>query len=153
MFQSFKIVQIEDYVHRIGRTGRAGMEGKSISFASQQDVDEAVACGVAAVRAAIDGKSGFMVTIERQSDEPYEFTTGLHPLGDIALVERTIPRDWISEDGWLPNENLIKYVAPLVAGRLDLPTKGGLPKFAELTRVPVEKVLPPRSPLVSPESE
>jgi ATP-dependent RNA helicase RhlB len=27
----------EDYVHRIGRTGRAGMEGKSISFASQQD--------------------------------------------------------------------------------------------------------------------
>jgi hypothetical protein len=53
----------------------------------------------------------------------------------------------------LPNENLIKYVAPLVAGRLDLPTKGGLPKFAELTRVPVEKVLPPRSPLVFPESE
>jgi len=122
-------------------------------FASQQDVDEAVACGVAAVRAAIDGKSGFMITIERQSDEPYEFTTGLHPLGDIALVERTIPRDWISEDGWLPNENLIKYVAPLVAGRLDLPTKGGLPKFAELTRIPVEKVLPPRSPLVHPESE
>jgi 6-phosphofructokinase 1 len=122
-------------------------------FASQQDVDEAVACGVAAVRAAIDGKSGFMITIERQSDEPYEFTTGLHPLGDIALVERTIPRDWISEDGWLPNENLIKYVAPLVAGRLDLPTKGGLPKFAELTRVPVEKVLPQRSPLVFPESE
>ena len=136
------------------RTVKLGYAQRAAAhFASQQDVDEAVACGVAAVRAAIDGKSGFMITIERQSDEPYEFTTGLHPLGDIALVERTIPRDWISEDGWLPNENLIKYVAPLVAGRLDLPTKGGLPKFAELTRVPVEKVLPPRSPLVSPESE
>ena len=133
------------------RTVKLGYAQRSAAhFASQQDVDEAVACGEAAVRAAVEGKSGFMVTIERQSDDPYEFTTGLHPLGDIALVERTIPRDWINEDGWLPNDKFIQYAAPLVEGRLDLPTKGGLPKFAELTRVPVEKVLPPRSPLVLP---
>ena len=113
-------------------------------FASQQDVDEAVACGRAAVRAAVEGKSGFMVTIDRRSDDPYQYSTGLHPLGDIALVERTVPREWISEDGWLPNEQFIRYAAPLVRGRLDLPTKGGLPKFAELSRVPVEKVLDPR---------
>ena len=133
------------------RTVKLGYAQRSAAhFASQQDVDEAVACGEAAVRAAVEGKSGFMVTIERQSDDPYEFTTGLHPLGDIALVERTIPRDWINEDGWLPNDKFIQYAAPLVEGRLDLPTKGGLPKFAELTRVPVEKVLPPHSPLVLP---
>ena len=136
------------------RTVKLGYAQRAAAhFASQQDVDEAISCGEAAVRAAVDGKSGFMVTIERQSDEPYEFTTGLHPLGDIALVERTIPRDWINEDGWLPNESFIKYATPLVAGRLDLPTKGGLPKFAELIRVPVEKVLQPRSSLVFPESE
>ena len=136
------------------RTVKLGYAQRAAAhFASQQDVDEAISCGEAAVRAAIEGKSGFMVTIERQSDEPYEFTTGLHPLGDIALVERTIPRDWINEDGWLPNESFIKYATPLVAGRLDLPTKGGLPKFAELIRVPVEKVLQPRSSLVFPESE
>ena len=133
------------------RTVKLGYAQRSAAhFASQQDVDEAVACGEAAVRAAVEGKSGFMVTIERQSDDPYEFTTGLHPLGDIALVERTIPRDWINEDGWLPNNKFIQYAAPLVEGRLDLPTKGGLPKFAELTRVPVEKVLAPRPPLVLP---
>ena len=133
------------------RTVKLGYAQRSAAhFASQQDVDEAVACGEAAVRAAVEGKSGFMVTIERQSDDPYEFTTGLHPLGDIALVERTIPRDWINEDGWLPNDKFIQYAAPLVEGRLDLPTKGGLPKFAELTRVPVEKVLTPHSPLVLP---
>lgn len=118
-------------------------------FASQQDVDEAVACGQAAVRAAVEGKSGFMVTLERRSDDPYEWSTGLHPLDDIALVERTIPRDWINEDGWLPNEKFITYTAPLVQGRLDLPTKDGLPKFAELSRIPLEKVLEPRSPSVS----
>ena len=133
------------------RTVKLGYAQRSAAhFASQQDVDEAVACGEAAVRAAVEGKSGFMVTIERQSDDPYEFTTGLHPLGDIALVERTIPRDWINEDGWLPNDKFIQYAAPLIEGRLDLPTKGGLPKFAELTRVPVEKVLTPHSPLVLP---
>ena len=133
------------------RTVKLGYAQRSAAhFASQQDVDEAVACGEAAVRAAVEGKSGFMVTIERQSDDPYEFTTGLHPLGDIALVERTIPRDWINEDGWLPNDKFIQYAAPLIEGRLDLPTKGGLPKFAELTRVPVEKVLTPYSPLVLP---
>jgi len=129
------------------RTVKLGYAQRSAAhFASQQDVDEAVACGEAAVRAAVEGKSGFMVTIERQSNDPYKFTTGLQPLGDIALVERTIPRDWINEDGWLPNDKFIQYAAPLVEGRLDLPTKGGLPKFAELTRVPVEKVLPPLSP-------
>ena len=133
------------------RTVKLGYAQRSAAhFASQQDLDEAVACGEAAVRAAVEGKSGFMVTIERQSDNPYEFTTGLHPLGDIALVERTIPRDWINEDGWLPNDKFIQYAAPLVEGRLDLPTKGGLPKFAELTRVPVEKVLAPRPPVVLP---
>ena len=133
------------------RTVKLGYAQRSAAhFASQQDLDEAVACGEAAVRAAVEGKSGFMVTIERQSDNPYEFTTGLQPLGDIALVERTIPRDWINEDGWLPNDKFIQYAAPLVEGRLDLPTKGGLPKFAELTRVPVEKVLAPRPPVVLP---
>ena len=133
------------------RTVKLGYAQRSAAhFASQQDVDEAVACGEAAVRAAVEGKSGFMVTIERQSDDPYEFTTGLHPLGDIALVERTIPRDWINEDGWLPNDKFIQYAAPLVEGRLDLPTKGGLPKFAELTRVPVEKVLTSHPPMDLP---
>ncbi|HJO08330.1 MAG TPA: 6-phosphofructokinase [Verrucomicrobiota bacterium] len=128
------------------RTVKLGYAQRAAAhFASQQDVDEAVACGEAAVRAAVEGKSGLMVTIKRKSDVPYEFATGLHPLGDIALVERTIPRDWINEDGWLPNETFIKYAAPLVAGRLDLPTDDGLPKFAELSRLPVEKVLEPRS--------
>ena len=127
------------------RTVKLGYAQRAAAhFASQQDVDEAVACGRAAVRAAVEGKSGFMVTLERRADDPYQYSTGLHPLGDIALVERTVPREWISEDGWLPNEQFIRYAAPLVRGRLDLPTKGGLPKFAELSRVPVEKVLDPR---------
>jgi 6-phosphofructokinase 1 len=111
-------------------------------YASKIDVDEAVACGKAAVKAAIEGKSGFMVTIERNSKKPYEFTTGLHTLNDIALVERTIPSDWITEDGWLPNQKFIDYALPLIEGEPNVPTEGGLPKFAKLNKVRVDKKLP-----------
>ena len=90
-------------------------------YASQTDIDEAVACGVAAVKAAVEGKSGFMVTLERASKKQYEFCS-LHTLGDIALVERTIPDDWISEDGWLPNQQFIDYVAPLIEGDKNVST-------------------------------
>jgi len=113
--------------------------------ASKTDVDEAVACGTAAVKAAVEGKSGFMVTIERVDRKPYEFTTGLHTLGDIALVERTIPDDWISEDGWLPNQKFIEYAAPLIEGEPSVPIEDGLPKFAQLNKVAVDKKLPPRA--------
>ena len=114
-------------------------------YASKIDIDEAVACGKSAVKTAIEGKSGFMVTLERNSRKPYEFTTGLHTLGDIALVERTIPSDWITEDGWLPNQNFIDYAMPLIEGEPNVPTEGGLPKFAKLNKVLVDKKLTPIS--------
>ena len=113
-------------------------------YASETDVEEAFACGEAAVKAAVDGQSGFMVKLVRESDEPYKCTTGLQPLGDIANQERLIPRDWITEDGWLPNEKFITYARPLIQGELHLPSINGLPVFARLIKVKIEKKLPPR---------
>lgn len=113
-------------------------------FASQTDATEAAACGEAAVRAAIDGKSGFMVKIVRQSSSPYKWTTDLQPLGDIANVEHFIPREWISEDGFLPNEKFVEYAQPLIIGEVKVPIENGLPKFVVLERSPVEKKLAPR---------
>ena len=110
--------------------------------ASQTDVEEAAACGEAAVRAAVAGKSGFMVKLVRLQNRPYKWTTDLQSLADIANVEHFIPRDWMSEDGFLPNEKFIEYARPLIAGDLRLPDEGGLPKFVVLEKVPVEKKLP-----------
>lgn len=112
--------------------------------ASQQDVEEAVACGVAAVRAAIQGNNGFMVKLVRIGNNPYRWTTGLQPLEDIANVEHFIPRDWISDDGFLPNEKFIEYAQPLIAGELHVPEDGGLPRFAVLEKVRIEKKLTAR---------
>ena len=113
-------------------------------YASATDVLEAAACGETAVRAAMEGKSGYMVKIVRVQNHPYRWTTDLHDLKDIANIEHPVPRDWISEDGFLPNEKFIDYASPLVEGQVSVPTEGGLPKFATLQRMRVEKRLAPR---------
>jgi len=113
-------------------------------YASATDAAEARACGEAAVRAAIQGQSGFMVKIIRTQNNPYRWTTGLQPLGDIANVEHVIPRDWISEDGFMPTEKFVEYARPLIEGEVKFPTEGGLPKFVRLGKTRVEKKLPSR---------
>lgn len=114
-------------------------------FASATDAMEAAACGEAAVRAAADGKSGFMVKIVRLQSEPYKWTTDLQPIGDIANVEHKIPRDWMSEDGFLPNEKFVQYARPLIQGEVKVPVEGGLPKYVTLNKSLVEKKLAPRA--------
>ena len=113
-------------------------------YASAIDAQEAVACGKAAVKAAISGKSGYMVKIVRVKSDPYEWSTGLQPLSDIANVEHFIPRDWIEEDGFLPNQKFIEYARPLIEGTNEVPSEGGLPKFVTLVKTPVEKKLAAR---------
>ncbi len=115
-------------------------------FASATDSNNAYACGVAGVKAAVDGKSGFMVKIIRNSNGngSIKWETGLQDLGDIANVEHFIPRDWISEDGFLPNEKFVAYARPLIEGEVKFPIEGGLPKFVTLEKAMVDKVLPAR---------
>jgi 6-phosphofructokinase 1 len=115
--------------------------------ASLTDVTNAFACGEAAVKAAIAGESGFMVKIVRdaQSNGSVKWSTGLQPLADIANVEHFVPRDWISEDGYLPNEKFVEYARPLIEGEVKAPVEGGLPKYVVLEKSKVEKKLPPRT--------
>lgn len=127
------------------RTVKLGYAQRAAThWASATDATEAYACGEAAVRAAISGQSGFMVKIVRQQSNPYKWDIGLQPLQDIANVEHFIPREWISEDGFLPNEKFVEYARPLIEGEVRPPTEGGLPRFVTLERSPVEKKLPAR---------
>ena len=114
--------------------------------ASLTDSNNAFACGEAAVRAATSGQSGFMVKIVRdvQPDGGVRWGTGIQPLTDIANVEHFIPRDWISDDGFLPNEKFVQYAQPLIEGEVRFPMEGGLPKFVTLDGNRVEKKLPSR---------
>jgi 6-phosphofructokinase 1 len=116
-------------------------------FASLADSTNAFACGEAAVRAAIGGQSGYMVKIVRsvQADGSVHWGTGLQPLGDIANVEHFLPRDWVEEDGMLPNEKFVEYAKPLIEGEVKPPIEGGLPKYVTLEGARVEKKLAPRA--------
>jgi len=104
------------------------------------------ACGEAAVRAAVEGQSGYMVKIVRNTepDGQVKWSTGLQPLADIANVEHFVPRDWISEDGFLPNEKFVAYAQPLIEGEVKFPFEAGLPKYVALEKSKVEKKLPLR---------
>ena len=115
--------------------------------ASLTDINNAFACGEAAVKAAVEGQSGFMVKIVRtvQPDGSIQWGTGLQPLADIANVEHKVPRDWISDDGLMPNEKFIEYARPLIEGEVRAPSEGGLPKYVTLEKSRVEKTLPARA--------
>jgi 6-phosphofructokinase 1 len=130
------------------RTVKLGYAQRAAAhFASFTDANNAHACGVAAVKAALEGRSGFMVKIVRgaASNGSTQWSTGLQPLGDIANVEHFIPRDWITEDGFLPNEKFVEYARPLIEGEVKFPLEGGLPKYVTLEHVMIEKKLAPRS--------
>ncbi len=128
------------------RTVRLGYAQRAAGHcASATDAAEAAACGEAAVRAAVDGKSGFMVKLVRSSSANYKCTTELQDLNDIANAVHLLPRDWISEDGFLPNEKFVEYARPLIEGETKVPTEGGLPKYVTLDRIPVDKLTPARS--------
>jgi ATP-dependent phosphofructokinase / diphosphate-dependent phosphofructokinase len=116
-------------------------------FSSLTDIHNAFACGETAVRTAVDGQSGFMVKIVRhiQPEGPVKWGTGIQPLSEVANVEHFIPRDWISEDGCMPNEKFVEYARPLIEGEVRAPIEGGLPKYVTLEKSMVEKKLAPRA--------
>jgi len=116
-------------------------------WASLTDTNNGFACGEAAVRAAVQGQSGYMVKILRNatSNGAVDWTIGLQPLGDIANVEHFVPREWISEDGYLPNEQFVAYARPLVEGEVRPRMVDGLPAYARLCKSRVEKQLPARN--------
>jgi 6-phosphofructokinase 1 len=82
--------------------------------ASSVDLEEAYACGATAVAKAQQGKSGIMVTIERQSSEPYRAGYGEAPLEDVAIRAKPMPDDFVNEEGNFITQQYIDYLKPLV---------------------------------------
>ncbi|MDY0094565.1 MAG: 6-phosphofructokinase [Candidatus Vecturithrix sp.] len=105
----------------------------SILGASQSDLQEAYLAGQKAVQYAVEGHSGSMVALVRESDEPYVCTTGMVPLEKVANAKKVIPADYISPDGNFVNDKFIRYVKPL-AGEL-------LPDYMRFQKHAVSKQL------------
>ncbi len=125
------------------RVSKPGHPQRAAAHAgSKTDADEAYMAGQAAVKAAIDGESDVMITLVRGETDHYTCETGLAPLSDIANGVKKLPREWINEDGTSMNHQFVRYVQPLIQGETPVPYENGLPAFAKLDKVRVDKLLP-----------
>ncbi|HEY8887970.1 MAG TPA: 6-phosphofructokinase [Gallionella sp.] len=121
---------VADYLQRAAR-----------HIASKTDVDQAYALGKAAVELAIKGQNAVMPTIDRISDKPYKWKIGVAPLSKVANVEKFMPRDFITADGFGITAKCRTYLLPLIKGEDYPPYKDGLPQYVRLKNVAVPKKL------------
>ena len=92
------------------------------------------------------GRNGVMATIVRDHDLPYRWHVGEIALEGIAARERTLPRNFIADDGFHISDACRRYLLPLIQGEAPAPFRHGLPVHARLAAVRVPKRLPPWTP-------
>jgi 6-phosphofructokinase 1 len=119
---------VADYLQRSAR-----------HIASRTDLDQSYAVGKAAVEMAVKGMSGVMPTIVRTSGKPYRWKIGVAKLTDVANVEKKMPRDYITPDGFHITAKCRDYLRPLILGEAFPPFEQGLPKYVRLKNVAVRK--------------
>jgi 6-phosphofructokinase 1 len=122
---------VADYLQRAAR-----------HIASGTDVQQAYEVGAAAVRLALDGHNAVMPTIERVSDAPYQYRIGMAPLSQVANVEKFMPREFITDDGFGITEACKRYLRPLIQGEDPPEFRAGLPVYATLRNLAVSPKLP-----------
>ena len=96
-------------------------------IASLTDIEEAFAAGSAGVKAAMEGLSGVMITLNRVSDAPYKCETAAYDIHAIANLEKMVPEHFINEDGCQITDEFLAYLRPLIQGELYPIFKDGLP--------------------------
>ncbi len=121
---------VADYLQRAAR-----------HIASKTDVEQAYALGKAAVEMALAGDNAVMPTVVRKSDEPYVWEIGKAKLEDVANVEKMMPKEFITEDGFGITDACRRYLTPLIEGEDYPPYEKGMPKYVTLKNNPVAKIL------------
>jgi 6-phosphofructokinase 1 len=121
---------VADYLQRAAR-----------HIASRTDVNMAYAMGKAAVQFALKGHNSIMPTVERLSSKPFKWKVGMAPLSKVANVEKMMPKNFITRDGYGITNKCREYLLPLIKGEDYPPYKDGLPKYVRLKNVAVPKKL------------
>ena len=114
---------VADYLQRAAR-----------HIASATDVEQAYAVGEAAVEFALAGKNAVMPAIIRGKGKKYNWRIGEAKLADVANVEKMMPRNYISRDGFHITDAARQYLSPLIQGE-DYPAyKNGIPQYTRLKK-------------------
>ena len=121
---------VADYLQRAAR-----------HIASKTDVAQAYAVGKAAVELALAGHNAVMPTIVRDSTRPYRWSIGFTDLDRVANVEKKMPANFITADGFHITTRCRNYLAPLIEGEDYPPFHNGLPDYVRLKNPSVRKKL------------
>ena len=121
---------VSDYLQRAAR-----------HISSKTDLDQAYAVGKAAVRFALSGENAVMPIIKRVSSKPYSWEIDKVKLSKVANVERKLPQNFITKDGFGVTEACKNYLRPLIQGEAYPPYKDGVIETASLKNKVVKKKL------------
>ena len=121
---------VADYLQRAAR-----------HIASATDVEQAYAVGKAAVEFSLKGKNAVMPAIVRGKGKKYTWRIGEAKLSDVANIEKVMPRDYISRDGFQITDKARDYFSPLIQGEDYPPFKNGIPQYTRLKKVLEKKKL------------
>jgi len=121
---------VADYLQRAAR-----------HVASKTDVDMAYAMGKAAVQLAVKGNNSVMPTVDRISNKPFKWKVGMAPLNKVANVEKMMPKNFITPDGYGITSKCREYLEPLIKGEDYPPYKNGMPQYVRLKNAGVPKKL------------
>ncbi len=120
---------VSDYLQRSAR-----------HISSKTDLDQAYAVGKKAVEFALAGKNAVMPVIKRLSNKPYKWKIESASLSKVANVEKTLPKSFISKDGFGISNKGLNYLRPLIQGETLISYKDGIPIVAKLKNILVKKV-------------
>ena len=99
---------------------------------SRTDITEAYQVGGAAVKAAWEGHTGEMVALKRLSDDPYQCTTELVSIAEVANYEKKVPLEWVNENFTDMRRPFLEYARPLIQAELTPVYIAGLPRHIVL---------------------
>lgn len=85
---------------------------------SSVDREEAYMVGCEAVRAALAGETGVMISLVREAGPEYVCRLGLALLSEVANAEHVLPREWINSEANGVTQAFIDYAKPLIGGPL-----------------------------------
>ena len=90
---------------------------------------------------ALKGKNSVMPTVVRVSNKPYKWKIGVADLANVANVEKMMPKNFITKDGFGITDACRTYLQPLIQGEDYPPYKNGMPSYVQLKNVAVAKKL------------
>lgn len=102
----------------------------AMHIGSKTDLNESFVIGQKAIEVALENKSGQVVGVNRESNNPYKVTYVNNDVNKIANLEKTIPTEWISESGNAITKELYDYLFPLIQGEVHIEYKNGIPLYS-----------------------